>query len=140
LLDANDGLTRDVAKEASGLIELVRYLGLPPRDGPFGRTGFGLKIPMLVNSFISQGFSLRSVEVIEPFTFPVDLRESVARMAVSATELGEHVMSIKQRYLTSARATDPYQRPAVLAAMIAEIRELLPVTAVPIVRIYATRG
>ena len=139
LLDAKDSFTRGVAQETAGLIELVRYLDLPPRDGPFGGTGFGLKIPMLVNSFVSQGFSVNSVEVIEPFTFPIGLQESIADNAVSVTELGEQVMSIKHRYLTSVEATDPYQRPAVLAAMIAEIRELLPVTAVPIVRVVATK-
>ena len=139
LLDAKDSFTRGVAQETAGLIELVRYLDLPPRDGPFGATGFGLKIPMLVNSFVKQGFTVNSVEVIEPFTFPIGLQETIADNAVPAAELGEHVMSIKHRYLTSVEATDPYQRPAVLAAMIAEIRELLPVTAVPIVRVVATK-
>lgn len=139
LLDAKDSFTRGVAQETAGLIELVRYLDLPPRDGPFGATGFGLKIPMLVNSFVKQGFTVNSVEVIEPFTFPIGLQETIADNAAPAAELGEHVMSIKHRYLTSAEATDPYQRPAVLAAMIAEIRELLPVTAVPVVRVLATK-
>lgn len=139
LLNAENSFTRGIAQETAGLIELVRYLDLPPRDGPFGATGFGLKIPMLVNSFVKQGFTVNSVEVIEPFTFPIGLQETIADKAVPAAELGEHVMTIKHRYLTSVEATDPYQRPAVLAAMIAEIRELLPVTAVPIVRVWATK-
>ena len=139
LLDAEDIFTRGVAQETAGLIELVRYLDLPPRDGPFGRTGFGLKIPMLVNSFVAQGFTVDSVEEIEPFTYPIGLQESVADNANSVIELGEHVMSIKRRYLTSVEASDPYLRPAVLADMIAEIRELLPVTTVPIVRLSAKK-
>ena len=139
LLGAEDPFTRGVARETAGLIELVRYLDLPPREGPFGRTGFGLKIPMLVNSFVKQGFAVQSVEVIEPFTFPIGLRATVAENIDSVNELGEQVMSIKHRHLTSSDAADPYRRPAVLAAMIAEIRALLPVTAVPIVRIVATR-
>jgi hypothetical protein len=139
LLDAEDTFTRGVARETAGLIELVRYLGLPPREGPFGRTGFGLKIPMLVNSFVGQGFAVDRVEVIEPFTFPVDLQARLAGGTELVIEMGERVMSIKRRYLTSADAADPYLRPAVLAAMIAEIRKLLPVTAVPIVRIGATK-
>jgi hypothetical protein len=139
LLDVEDTFTRGVARETAGLIELVRYLGLPPREGPFGRTGFGLKIPMLVNSFVGQGFAVDRVEVIEPFTFPIDLQARLAGGTESVVELGEQVMSIKRRHLTSADAADPYLRPAVLAPMIAEIRKLLPVTAVPIVRIGATK-
>ena len=139
LLDAQDTFTRGVAQETAGLIELVRYLGLPPREGPFGRTGFGLKIPMLVNSFVSEGFIVDSVEEIEPFTSPIGLYESIVDGAESVVELGEHIMSIKHRHLTSVDAADPYLRPAILADMIAEIRELLPVTAVPIVRICATK-
>lgn len=139
LLDAEDTFTRGVARETAGLIELVRYLGLPPREGPFGRTGFGLKIPMLVNSFVRQGFAVDSVEVIEPFTFPVGLEGRLTESDLSAGELGEQLMSIKRRHLTSAEAADPYLRPAVLAAMLVEIRKLLPVTAVPIVRIGATK-
>jgi hypothetical protein len=139
LLDAKDAFTRGVAQETVGLIELVRYLDLPPRDGPFGQTGFGLKIPMLVNSVVAQGFTLDSVEEIEPFTYPIGLRESIADNAESVIELGEQVMAIKRRNLTSAEARDPYLRPAVLARMIAEIRELLPVTTVPIVRLCVTK-
>jgi hypothetical protein len=139
LLDANDAFTRGVARETVGLIELVRYLDLPPRDGPFGQTGFGLKIPMLVNSVVAQGFTVDSVEEIEPFTYPIGLRESIADNADSVIELGEQVMAIKHRHLTSADASDPYLRPAVLAEMIAEIRQLLPVTTVPIVRLCVTK-
>ncbi|MEE8486352.1 MAG: hypothetical protein V3S38_07390 [Acidimicrobiia bacterium] len=139
LLDADGTFTHGVAQETAGLIELVRYLGLPPREGPFGRTGFGLKIPMLVNSFVNQGFRIESVEEIEPFTFPIGLYERITDDTDSAIKLGERVMSIKQRHLTSVEAADPYLRPSVLAAMIAEIRELLPMTAVPIVRICATK-
>ena len=139
LLNAEDTLTRGVARETAGLIELVRFLGLPPREGPFGRTGFGLKIPMLVNSFVNEGFTVQAVEVIEPFTFPTGLPDSIANQSKSLAELGESVMAIKHRHLTSVEAADPYTRPAVLADMISEIRMLLPVTAVPIVRIIATK-
>ena len=139
LLDAEDTFAREIARETAGLIELVRYLDLPPREGPFGRTGFGLKIPMLVNSFVAQGFIVDSVEEIEPFTYPIGLQESIADNTDSVIELGERVMSIKQRYLTSVEAMDPYLRPAVLADMIAEIRRLLPVTTVPIVRLCVTK-
>jgi hypothetical protein len=139
LLDAKDAFTRGVARETMGLIELVRYLDLPPRDGPFGQTGFGLKIPMLVNSVVAQGFTVDSVEEIEPFTYPIGLQKSIADNAESVIELGEQVMVIKRRYLTSAEARDPYLRPAVLARMIAEIGELLPVTTVPIVRLCVTK-
>jgi hypothetical protein len=138
-LNAEDTFTRGVARETAGLIELVRFLNLPPRDGPFGRTGFGLKIPMLVNSFVNEGFTVEAVEVIEPFTFPTGLPDSIADESTSLAELGDSVMAIKRRHLTSVEAADPYTRPAVLADMISEIRMLLPVTAVPIVRIVATK-
>ncbi|MEE8456453.1 MAG: hypothetical protein V3S28_00245, partial [Acidimicrobiia bacterium] len=72
-------------------------------------------------------------------TFPIGLLDTIRDGADSVIELGEHVMAIKRRYLTSVEAADPYLRPAVLAAMIGEIRTLLPVTAVPIVRICATK-
>jgi len=139
LLDSDDVFTRGIARETAGLIELVRFLDLPPREGPLARTGFGLKIPMLVNSFLRQGFKVESVEEIEPFTFPIKLHERLADGPESAAELGEQVMVIKHRHLTSDEAADPYLRPGVLAEMISEIRELLPVTAVPIVRVWATR-
>jgi hypothetical protein len=139
LLNAEDTFTRGVARETAGLVELVRFLNLPPREGPFGRTGFGLKIPMLVNSFVNEGFTVEAVEEIEPFTFPTGLPDSIADQSESLAELGESVIAIKHRHLTSVEAMDPYTRPAVLADMISEIRMLLPVTAVPIVRIVATK-
>ncbi len=139
LLNDEHTFTRGIAQETAALIELVRFLDLPPREGPFGRTGFGLKTPMLVNSFVSEGFTVDSVEEIEPFTFPIGLLGSIAEGTDTVIELGEHVMAIKHRYLTSVEAADPYLRPGVLAAMIGEIRKLLPVTAVPIVRICATK-
>ena len=139
LLEAEEAFTRGVAQETAGLIELVRYLGLPPRDGPFGRTGFGLKIPMLVNSFVRQGFTVESVEVIEPFTFPIGLLARIGDDLELVKDLGAQVMSIKRRYLTSTEAADPYLRPPVLADMIAELRTLVPVSAVPIARVVATK-
>lgn len=139
LLDSENDLVRGFASETAGLIELVRYLGLPPREGPFGGTGFGLKSPMLVNSFVTQGFSVSRVEVIEPFTYPIGLRDRLIGERAVLEHLGVRVMAIKQRYLSSAAAGDPYARPAVLAEMLAEIRELVQVTAVPIVRVVASK-
>lgn len=139
LLQSNDDFVRRIAEEAIGLIELVRYLDLPPRESPFGVTGFGLKIPMLVNSFVRQGYTVESIEVIEPFTFPVGIQDRFTADPDSVIELGNRVMSIKSRYLTSEGVADPYLRPAILAGMLGEIEELVPVTAVPIVRLHATK-
>ena len=139
LLESGDVFARGVAFETHGLIQLIRYLDLPPREGPFGRTGFGLKIPMLVNSFIRQGYRVDNVEEIEPFTYPVDLDRTLEGTEMSVEALGQQIMAIKHRYLTSAEAKDAYLRPPVLAAMLDEIRAILPVTAVPIVRVCATR-
>lgn len=139
LLDADNEFVSGIASETAGLIDLVRYLGLPAREGPFGGTGFGLKIPMLVNSFVRQGFSVDSVEVIEPFTYPIGVQDRLGGDVSELEKLGARVMAIKQRYLTSGEASDPYARPGVLSEMLSKIRELLPVTAVPIVRLVASR-
>lgn len=140
LLGSESDFARGVAEETAGLVELVRYLGLPPREGPLGGTGFGLKIPMLVNSFVSRGFTVQAVEVIEPFTYPVGVIRRPAEDRSEVEQLGARVMAIKERYLTAPDASDPYQRPLVLEAMVDEIRGLVPVTAVPIVRLVATSG
>lgn len=127
-------------RDADGLAALVDYLGLPPREGPFGATGYGLKIPMLVNSFVRSGFSIDTVDEIEPFTYPTDLDGAAKKSNMTVRELGNLVMDIKRRYLTLPEARDPYLRPRVLGDMLDEIRQTVSVTAVPIVRVIARRS
>jgi len=114
---------------------MIRYLGLPPREGPFGESGFGLKVPMLVTSLHSRGFSIERAEHAEPFTFPsrlIDLDDT------ELTALGEETMALKRRYLTDPRIGD-YERPAAIRRMLVELSGLFEHVTWPIVRIVARR-
>ncbi len=113
--------------------EVVRYLGLPPREGPFGETGFGLKVPMLVTTFQSRGFSIEFADHPEPFTMPLDLD---AYGDAELVELGEKVMRVKERYLSDPDQSH-YDRPAAVREMLLELEPMFEFAAWPIVRIVA---
>ena len=87
-----------LADADSGRAALVRYLGLPPREGPSGESGFGLKVPMLVTTLQRHGFDIDTADHPEPFTFP-NLREGLAEEELA--ELGRTVMAVKRRYLAA---------------------------------------
>jgi SAM-dependent methyltransferase len=113
---------------------VVRFLNLPPREGPFGQTGFGLKVPMFVSSVVANGFAIESASHVEPFTFPVHLdRYSDADLEALVPE----VMELKKRWL--AHVADPYDRPGAIRAMLSELAPIMPHVAWPIVRIVARR-
>ena len=95
--------------ERAGQAVLVRYLGLPPREGPFGETGFGLKVPMLVTTLQNHGFEIEIADHPEPFTMPLNLEKWSDEELV---ELGQ-------------------------TAMLAELADLYAYEAWPIVRIVA---
>lgn len=119
--------------ELAGLARLVRFLDLPPREGPLGETGFGLKVPMLVTSLHRHGFEVEIADHAEPFTFPLDLdRRSDAELA----ERGVRVTDLKRRYLSDPEES-PYQRPGRMRRMLMELEEIMPFVAWPIVRIVA---
>ena len=136
--DVHEILTEE-AQRLTGLTELVRYLGLPPRESAMGETGYGLRVPTLVDSFIRAGFALEHVDDVEPFTYPLGVWEQFADHSDAMAELGAAVFAIKRRWLTDARALDPYQRPGLLRRMLQEIRWLIPIVRVPIVRVVACR-
>lgn len=147
LLSLAAGAPRDVheilneeAQRVAGLAEMVRYLGLPPRESSSGKTGYGLRVPLLVDSFIRSGLVLEVVEDVEPFTFPLGVWERFDHEADEVRELGETIMALKRRWLLSPEAADPYTRPAVVRTMLREIRRRVPVVWVPIVRIVARRA
>lgn len=118
----------------SGRAALVRYLGLPPREGPSGESGFGLKVPMLVTTLQSHGFEIESADHPEPFTFPnLGEHNSEAELA----DLGRKVMAVKRRYLASE--ISPYERPGVIREMLVELADLFDFVTWPIVRIVARR-
>jgi SAM-dependent methyltransferase len=136
--DVHEILTEE-AQRLTGLTELVRYLGLPPRESPMGETGYGLRVPTLVDSFIRAGFTLEVVDDIEPFTYPLGVWEQFNDHPDAMKELGAAVFAIKQRWLTDERARDSYLRPGILRQMLQEIRWLVPIVKVPIVRVVACR-
>lgn len=118
----------------SGRAALVRYLGLPPREGPSGESGFGLKVPMLVTTLQSHGFEIETADHPEPFTFPnLGEHNSEAELA----DLGRKVMAVKRRYLASE--ISPYERPGVIREMLVELADLFDFVTWPIVRIVARR-
>ena len=123
-----------LATTDSGRAALVRYLGLPPREGPSGESGFGLKVPMLVTTLQSHGFDIETADHPEPFTFP-NLADGVSEEELA--ELGRTVIGVKRRYL--AAPITPYERPGVIREMLVELSTLFDFVTWPIVRIVARR-
>jgi SAM-dependent methyltransferase len=136
--DTHEILTEE-AQRLTGLTEMVRYLGLPPRESSMGVTGYGLRVPALVNSFIRAGLRLEIVDDIEPFTYPLGMWELFDEDPDGVRELGDAVFQIKRRWLTDARYDDPYRRPSLILRMLQEVRWLVPIVRVPIVRVVARR-
>lgn len=128
------GVDEMLAGADSGRAALIRYLGLPPREGPSGESGFGLKVPMLVTTLQSHGFDIETADHPEPFTFP-NLGDVIARDELE--ELGRTVMAVKRRHL--AAPLPPYERPGVIRGMLVELSGLFDFVAWPIVRIVARR-
>ena len=114
---------------------LVDYLGLPPREGPHGETGYGLKVPMLVTTLQNRGFDIETAEHAEPFTFPTGLK---GMEDTEVESLGANVMGVKRRYLID-RAPGTYERPGVIRQMLDELSGLFEFTTWPIVRVVARR-
>jgi hypothetical protein len=136
--DVHEILSQE-AQRLAGLTEMVQYLGLPPRESPSGETGYGLRVPALVESFIRAGLVIEHVDDIEPFTYPLGVWDQFATAPDKAVELGEAVLAIKRRWLTDPRAASTYERPALVRRMLQEVRLLVPIVHVPIVRVVARR-
>lgn len=136
--DVHEILTEE-AQRLAGLAEMVQYLGLPPRESSAGMTGYGLRVPLLVDSFIRAGLQLEVVEDIEPFTFPLGVWERFENEQDEIRELGRDIMETKRRRLLSPEATDPYTRPGAVRAMLSQIQRRVPIVWVPIVRVVARK-
>jgi hypothetical protein len=84
--------------------------------------------------------TLEVVDDIEPFTYPLGIWEQLESEPDRIRELGEAVSAIKHRWLVDERSLDTYRRPALIARMLQEIRWLVPIVCVPIVRVVATKN
>ncbi|MBT8212127.1 MAG: hypothetical protein KJN71_03170 [Acidimicrobiia bacterium] len=135
--DIHEILTTE-AQRIAGLTEMVTYLGLPPRLGTDGTTGFGLKIPMLVQSFVRAGFELETVEEVEAFTYPLGVWHQFDTHADYIADMGQDVFATKRRHL--AEAVDAYRRPMVVRSMLQEVRWRVPIVWVPVVRVVARKA
>ncbi len=132
-------LHRTAARRILGLVEMVRYLGLPPRLGVAGDTGFGLKGAMLSDSFVQAGYAVDVIEDVEIFTYPLGMWDRIQTDRDGVAELGQRFFEVKQRYLTSLAAGSKYDRPRVLRAMRRELDAIAEFVWVPIVRIVGHR-
>lgn len=121
-------------EETDPRMAMVRYLGLPPREGPHGESGYGLKVPMLVTTLQNRGFDIELAEHAEPFTFPVGIDKSDEEIEV----LGQKVMEVKRHHLVE-RQPETYDRPGVIFEMLEELRAMFRFVTWPIVRIVARR-
>lgn len=128
------------ARRVSGLVEMVRYLALPPREGAAGETGYGLKVAPLVQSFIRAGLAVEIVEDIEPFTYPLGVWERFEFEAGDVARLGAEVFELKRRHLLSQQAADPYLRPGVIRQMLRELEDKVDFVWVPIVRVVGRKA
>ena len=137
LLDTYTG--RETAR-IQGLIELIEAIGLPPREGVHGQTGFGLKGLMTVDSFVHAGFRIESAAEIEDFTFPVGISRDLVERRDYYVQLAEQVFDIKRSRINTTDFDDKYARPALLKNILSELKQLHPFVTVPIFKIVAVKN
>lgn len=136
LLDTYSPPYRD---SLNGLIELIQTIGIPPREGIHGQTGYGLKPLMTVDSFIQAGFHIERCEEIEDFTFPIGLSTEINQRSEYFEKLSKKVFSIKQSLINSKDYSDKYSRPQVLSKVLQEISLLHHFVSIPIFAIQARK-
>lgn len=128
------------AARIQGLIELITAIGLPPREGVHGQTGFGLKGLMAVDSFVKAGFKIESSAEIEDFTFPMGISRDLVERKDYYVQLAEQVFGIKRSMINTPAFKDKYSRPAVLKNIVRELNKLHPFVTVPIFKIVGVRN
>lgn len=133
-----DELARAEAQRLAGLVELVRTLGLPPREGPAGETGFGLKVPMLVESLVRAGLDIERAEHVEPFTFPVGFERMLHDDPDVTAARADQVYAAKRRAFADPDI-DPYARPARVRELLEEVASITPIVWVPIIRLVGRK-
>jgi len=87
--------------QVRGMIEMIDAIGLPPREGAHGQTGFGLKGFMAVDSFVQAGFTIQSAAEIEDFTYPVGISKDFSSRREEFRKLAQQVFAIKKRHILS---------------------------------------
>jgi SAM-dependent methyltransferase len=127
------------AERIRGLVEMIRALGIPPREGVHGQTGFGLKGLMAIDSFVSCGFQIESAAEIEDFTFPVGISEDLNKRHDYYRELAKKVFATKRAEINSPGFADKYTRPGVLKEILKEINQLHTFVTVPIFKVRAIK-
>ncbi len=122
-----------------GLIEMIKTIGLPPREGVHGQTGFGLKGIMAVDSFVQAGFTIKLAGEIEDFTYPVGISTNFASRREQYRKLAQQVFAIKQQHILSPQFQNKYTRPTALKSILREINQLHNFVSVPIFKIHAVK-
>lgn len=126
--------------------ELVEVLGIPPREGELGDTGYGLKPLMLMNSFAKNGFMVEECSVIEHFTFPRGLSsmyqepckgdeqysEFIELTAKYYSKLAEKVFNRKKELFATEEYQNIYTRPVVLKKLYDSVSRYRQFTSIPI--------
>ena len=123
----------------NGLIELIQTIGIPPREGIHGQTGYGLKALMTIDSFIQAGFHIERCEEIEDFTFPIGLSTEIDKRSAYYEKLSKKVFAIKQELIRGNEYSGKYSRPQVLRKVLREISTLHAFVSIPIFAIQARK-
>ncbi len=123
----------------NGMIELIETIGIPPREGIHGQTGFGLKPLMTVDSFIQAGFQIERSEEIEDFTFPIGLSKEINERPEYYEALSKQVFAIKRKLIGSKEYENKYTRPQGLRKILKEISKLHNFATIPIFAIHARK-
>ncbi len=127
------------ARRIAGLVEMINAIGIPPREGVHGQTGFGLKGLMAVDSFVQCGFEIERAAEIEDFTFPVGISHDLNQRKDYYQNLAAQVFQIKKKKINSPEFEDKYKRPAILRDILLEISRLHRFVTVPIFKIQALK-
>jgi len=139
LMTLSDRFTGAQKERMEGMVEMIRTIGLPPREGVHGQTGFGLKGFMAIDSFVQAGFRIKSAGEIEDFTYPVGISKDFISKREYYQNLADKVFSIKQKYIQSPIYQDKYTRPSALKSILREIGQLHYFVSVPIFKIHAVK-
>jgi hypothetical protein len=134
-----DRLTGAHQEKVRGLIEMIKTIGLPPREGVHGQTGFGLKGFMTVDSVVQAGFTIKSAGEIEDFTYPVGISKDFTTRREHYHQLAQQVFAIKQQHILSPHYQNKYTRPAILKTILREINQLHDFVSVPVFKIHAVK-
>jgi len=127
-------------QQLKGLIELISTIGIPPREGNHGQSGFGLKPLMTIDSFVRAGFAIERAAELEDFTFPIGLSEEIGERPEYYANLAKQVFEIKREGMGRPSYADKYERPQVLQRILEDINQLHPVATIPIFAIQARKN